>query len=246
MEVKLKAVILAAGIGSRLGELTQDKPKSLLKINEQTLIEYQIEILQDFGIRNEDIYIIAGHKFEILKNFLSNRYHVNFIFNSKYQKWNNIYSFYLIKTIPFITENFLLINSDTLFHRNIMENVSKVFSDSWNYLVVDVDKKLDVEEMKVLIEHGFIKKIDKSLNPKTANGEYIGLAKFNRPKLNTLFQCIESQINQGLTYLWYENSLDLALDSLRLKYIPTMGYPWIEIDTLEDYQMALKLRFDKK
>lgn len=90
----MKAIILAAGMGTRLRPLTNDTPKSLVKVNGEPLAERQIKFLKEKGI--EDIIVVTGYlneKFEYLKD----KYGVKLIHNDKYDIYNNIYTMYLVR-----------------------------------------------------------------------------------------------------------------------------------------------------
>jgi choline kinase len=232
----MKAVILAAGVGSRLKELTKDIPKCLLKLDNSTsILDYQIStLIKIANLDYTDIYVIGGYKFETLKYLEKG---INLIFNSKYKEWNNIYSFYLIKKN--VSDNFYLLNGDTIYHPDILKNL--VNTDNNTYFVVDNVKKLAEEEMKVLIENSRILKFGKNIQPEKANGEYIGLAKFNKEDANVIFNIMDELINKGNTDIWYESAINNALNKIMAKPIYTNGLPWIEIDNREDYERGKEI-----
>ena len=237
----MKAVILAAGIGSRLGNLTKIKPKCMLPIfDNMLLIDYQIEKLKEFGIKEENIFIIGGYKINTLREHLNKR-RVKIIFNPKFREWNNIYSFFLIKNIPTITDNdaFILLNSDTFFHKDILRYLLN--SPKHNCIVIDTYKKLGEEEMKVIVENKRVVKFGKDISISLAAGEYIGLAKFNKSNLKPLFDIMEKLIKTGKTDIWYEIAFNYVLDRINIGYVETKAKPWIEIDTVEDYKKARNL-----
>ena len=114
----MKAVILAAGVNSRLKEIAKDFPKCLLKIGETTIIDYQINMLTSIGdLLLRDIYVVAGYKIEKL-NYLR-KMGVNVVYNPKFREFNNIYSFYLAKN--FVDEDFILFNGDTIANERIFK-----------------------------------------------------------------------------------------------------------------------------
>ena len=237
----MKAVILAAGVGSRLRDLTKDKPKCMLPVfNDTLLVDYQIEVLKEFGISERNIFIIGGHKVDALKNHLKDK-NVSVIFNSKFRDWNNIYSFYMIKAIKKISDkdDFILLNSDTFFNKNILKYLLDYKHP--NSVVVDSFKKLGNEEMKVLTVGKRVIKFGKDISPDIAKGEYIGLAKFRKIDLEPLFNTIEFLIKEGKTDIWYEIAFNYVLDKIDVGYTDTRGKPWIEIDDIKDYQKAKKL-----
>ncbi len=89
----MNAIILAAGMGTRLRPLTNDIPKCLVKINGMPMVERQIQFLHEIGI--EDITLVSGYKAEKL-DFLKEKYGVDIVFNEKYDICNNIYSMYKV------------------------------------------------------------------------------------------------------------------------------------------------------
>lgn len=90
----MNAIILAAGMGTRLRPLTNDTPKALVKVNGQPIIERQIEYLKEIGIN--DIIIMTGYLHEKF-SYLSDKYGVKLIFNDKYDTYNNGYTMYLVR-----------------------------------------------------------------------------------------------------------------------------------------------------
>jgi len=229
----MKALILAAGIGSRLGALTRHKPKPLLDIGGITIVDYQItQLLNIAKLKFSDIFIIGGHKIETF-GYLED-IGVNLIFNPKYREYNNIYSFYLAK--DHIRDSFILINGDTLFHPEILRRLIR--RGEGTYFAIDNIKQLGDEEMKVLIENDRILKFGKDINPKSAHGEYIGLAMFRLDDAKLIFDKIAELIRIGKTDIWYELAINYVLDKIVARPVYTGGLPWIEVDTPEDYIKA--------
>lgn len=116
----MNAIILAAGIGTRLRPITLETPKSLIEVNGIPLIERQIEFLKEKGI--QDINVVTGylaHKFDYLKE----KYNVNLVHNEKYNEYNNIYTMYLVKDL--LSDTYV-IDADNYIHENFLkENPGK-------------------------------------------------------------------------------------------------------------------------
>ena len=85
----MNAIILAAGMGTRLRPLTNDRPKCLVEVNGIPMVERQIQFLKEKGI--DDITLISGYKAEAL-DFLKEKYGVDIVFNDRYDTCNNINS----------------------------------------------------------------------------------------------------------------------------------------------------------
>lgn len=90
----MNAIILAAGMGTRLRPLTNDRPKCLVAVNGVPMVERQIQFLKEKGI--DDITLISGYKAESLA-YLKDRYGVDIVFNDRYDTCNNIKSLYIVK-----------------------------------------------------------------------------------------------------------------------------------------------------
>ena len=90
----MKAIILAAGMGTRLRPITLTTPKSLIEVAGTSLIERQIEFLRAKGI--EDIIVVTGYLAEKF-DFLKDQYGVTLIHNDQYESYNNFYTMYLVR-----------------------------------------------------------------------------------------------------------------------------------------------------
>jgi CTP:phosphocholine cytidylyltransferase-like protein len=110
----MRAILLAAGMGTRLRPLTLTTPKSLIKVKGKPMIEKQIEYLKEISV--DEIIIVVGYlkeKFEYLKE----KYGVTLIHNDKYNQYNNIYSMYLVK--EFLPGSYV-IDADVFLNRNFL------------------------------------------------------------------------------------------------------------------------------
>lgn len=153
----MRAILLAAGMGTRLRPLTLKTPKSLIEVNGKALLERQIEFLKEKGIN--DIIIVTGYlneKFEYLKE----KYSLKLIFNDKYDIYNNIYSMYLVR--DYLADAYV-IDADVYINRNfILSDIDKstYFSaykknvkNEWK-LCFDENNK--VNDIKIINGDGFI------------------------------------------------------------------------------------------
>lgn len=90
----MNAIILAAGMGTRLRPLTNERPKCLVEVNGVPMVERQIQFLKEKGI--DDILLVSGYKADAL-NYLKEKYGVDIVFNDRYDTCNNINSLYIVR-----------------------------------------------------------------------------------------------------------------------------------------------------
>lgn len=153
----MRAILLAAGMGTRLRPLTLETPKSLIEVNGKPLLERQVEFLKEKGIN--EIIVVTGYlneKFEYLKE----KYGVKLVFNDKYDIYNNIYSMYLVR--EYLADSYV-IDADVYINRNFIVtdiNKSTYFSaykrnvkNEWK-LCFDENKK--VNDIEIINGDGFI------------------------------------------------------------------------------------------
>lgn len=126
----MQALMLAAGMGKRLGKYTQNGTKCMVCVNGKSLIEYAIESLQKTGI--EKFIIVTGYKSEVLKKFIAEKFpkeklgnlKISYIENTVYDKTNNIYSLYLARN-ELAKDDTILLESDIIFDSDIIKKLLK-------------------------------------------------------------------------------------------------------------------------
>ena len=144
----MKAIVLAAGLGTRLRPITNDTPKSLVKVMGEAMAERQVRFLKEGGI--EDITIVTGYLAEKF-DYLKEKYGVKLVFNDKYDKYNNIYTIYLVKDLlpdSYVIEGDIYMNSN-IFRSDIKDTsyfscYKKNFSNEWELKFNKEDKIEDI------------------------------------------------------------------------------------------------------
>jgi len=142
----MKAVILTAGIGSRIKPLTDNCPKSLLKVGDNTILEMMISNIQDCGI-NEIIFVV-GYLKEQIEDYVKTKFpdlNVSFVTNDKYAETNTGYSLMLVK--DFIQDSgFIKFDADVVFDKKILKKLIECKHESC--LCIDKNINIDAEEIK--------------------------------------------------------------------------------------------------
>ena len=238
-DLKIKAVILAAGVGSRIRPLTDNCPKSLLKINGKTILEMMLSHIQACGI-NEVVFVL-GYLQNQIKDYVKIQFPdliVQFITNEKYEVTNTGYSLMLTK--DFVQDStFIKFDADVVFDINIL--TSLIASEYDNCLCIDKNINLDAEEIKVIIkDDNRVVKASKTVNPVDAIGESIGIEKISGETACTLFNELELMMKDEQ---YHQEYYEAAYERLIEKDVPfhaldISGLKWTEIDTQEDFMLA--------
>ena len=238
-DLKIKAIILAAGVGSRIRPLTDNCPKSLLKINGKTILEMMLSHIQACGI-NEVVFVL-GYLQDQIKDYVKTQFPdliVQFITNEKYEVTNTGYSLMLTK--DFVQDStFIKFDADVVFDINILKML--LASEYDNCLCIDKNINLDAEEIKVIIkDDNRVVKASKTVNPVDAIGESIGIEKISGETACTLFNELELMMKDEQ---YHQEYYEAAYERLIEKDIPfhaldISGLKWTEIDTQEDFMLA--------
>lgn len=232
----MKALILAAGLGSRLAPITNDRPKSLVPVNGTPIIIKQIQNLYENGI--EDITVIAGYKAEILEKEIHKNYPEIKIINSKdYDITNNMYSAYLAKS-EVAGHSFLMMNADVFFDASVIKSLIEFKGE--NAIVTDIGNYME-ESMKVIEKEGKIVEISKQITSNDALGVSIDVYRFSVEGGNAFFKkCAEYIEDKKERNLWSEVALNDVLNEVDFKACPLNGR-WMEIDNHDDLALAEKI-----
>jgi choline kinase len=231
----MKGIILAAGRGARLDGSQGDLPKCLISLGDCTLLDRQVHCLRQAGI--EEIAVIVGFGADQVRQ--SGGRFLHYVENTVYDKTNSMYSLWLAR--EFFSDGFLVMNSDVLFHPQMLRDLLTARHDD-ALLVAFRDEKTPPygdEEMKVKVRRGQVVDISKQMDPAEADGENVGMAKFSAAGARLLLEQMDALVSGGNLRQWAPRAfLDFAKRK-PLYAVGTRGFPWTEIDFPEDYQRAL-------
>jgi choline kinase len=238
----MTAVILAAGIASRLRPLTDDVPKCLLRIGEKRILERTIDNLLTSG--TDRVVIVTGYRAEQIRTFVRERYpslDVAWIHNDVYDSTNNIYSLWLAREAAG-EKGMLLLDSDILFDARIVGAL--LTSGHRNCLAMKSDHALGEEEIKVrLDDDARIEEISKTVHPAEAAGESIGIELFSPEFCLALFDELRVMIeDESLTNVFYEAAFERVIASGADVYaVDISAFPSMELDTVADVEAARRI-----
>ncbi len=240
----MQAIILAAGMGKRLGELTKENTKCMIKVHSRTLIERMLTQLTALPDMKKVIMVIGyeGKKVQQLLGTSFNNVAIEYVENKVYDKTNNIYSLYLAKD-HLLNDHTLLLESDLIFSDEILTNlindpypnlavVSKY--QSWmDGTVVTLDKDNNILN--------FITKKAFNFDHKDTYYKTVNMYKFSREFSTSYYVPFLDAYCKALgNSEYYEQVLRVItlLDKSEIKAMPLNGEKWYEIDDAQDLNNA--------
>lgn len=232
-----KALILAAGLGTRLAPITNHKPKSLVAVNGKPILLKQIENLILNGIA--DITVVSGYKADVLEREVHKQYpEVKILESADYAVTNNMYSAYVGMKSMFpdgIIKPFYMMNADVFYDASVIAALEK---EPYNNLIaVDVGRYME-ESMKVVEKDGRLVEISKQITQENALGCSIDVYKFGADGGRAFFdRCVEYIEKKKELKKWSEAALNDALGDVVFRTCPLDGR-WLEIDNHEDLAAA--------
>ena len=236
-------MVLAAGPGRRLAPYTDTLPKTLVPVDgDRTILDIALANLKAAEL--DDVAIVTGYAaaaVEQRKAALERRHGVNLelVFNPKAEIWNNAYSLWCAR--EWFSEGVLLVNGDTVHPPSVEETLLAARGPEI-LLALDDVKQLGDEEMKVqLSADGYLMRINKALDPASAQGEYIGVTLIEPAAAAGLAAALEATWRRD-PQLYYEDGYQEFADrGGRVGVAPIGAVAWAEVDDHADLARARAL-----
>lgn len=227
----MKAVIFNSGLGSRLGELTKDKPKCMLQLyNGESIFERQIRILSECGIN--DFVVTTGPYKEQLINVADKYNKLNFTFveNSDYRNTNYIVS--MNNANEFINDDVLLMHGDLVFNKSL---IKKILRDNRESLCLfNEEKPLPEKDFKGRFSDNVLKEVSVSIFDDDCYA-FQPLYKLSRLNIEKWKNEVSIFVNHGNVKVYAENALNHITDMVTIYGFSYKDDYIEEIDNEEDY-----------
>lgn len=235
----MHAVVLAAGLGTRLRPITDLAPKCLVEVEGKPLIDYYFQAFKACGINK--VTIVIGYLSEKVEKAIGANYDgiaVDYVYNSDYRITNSAYSLLLCKN-KIKEPQFLLADGDIFFNFNMLK---KLIETSFrNCLIVDQNFVDTGEEVKVIGQAGIVERIGKKAKGGKLVGESIGLYRFSKFHLEPFFEQIQKYIDTYGKDAAYEDALSTIFPTIEMHYVTSDMLPWMDIDSSADLENANSL-----
>lgn len=239
----MQSIILAAGLGSRLGELTKECTKCMVKINGVTLIERMLRQLDRYGM--DRIIIVTGYKGDVLKAYVQElgiNTPVVFVDNSDYQHTNNIYSLWLTRAYLEETDS-LVLESDMIFEDKVIEKMLAVDNGCGTFVarprpwmdgsIVKLDKDNNII---YFVDDEEVKRIDPSYYHKIVSIYKFKKGYVSEKYMPYLNEYVEKNKNNNI----YESLLKVINLDIEKKIAAEIldEEQWYEINDIQDIDIA--------
>ena len=237
----MKTVLLAAGVGQRLGEISGNKPKCLLQFDGSSLLQRHLEILHHYGITG--IIIVTGFQGGLIEEIAGRSNAsgiIKFVHNPAFEKGSIISMLTGLEALE-SEKDFLLMDADVLYDHRIIERL--INTSNKNCFLLDRDFEAGEEPVKLCVRNGqlieFRKKIDDNLHC-DFQGESVGFFRFTKDTADRLVRIAKDYLQRGEDNQPYEECIrDLLLSNPdNFGFEDISGLNWIEIDFPEDFNKA--------
>jgi L-glutamine-phosphate cytidylyltransferase len=221
----MRAILLAAGMGTRLRPLTNNTPKSLVPVAGEPMAERQIRFLKEKGI--DEIIVVTGYLHEKF-DYLKEKYSVKLIHNDKYDLYNNIYTMYLVREYlqdsyvndadVFMTTNFF---RNDLQHSSFFGGIKHNFKSEW---ILKHDENDWVHEVVVADGTDYINS---------------GITYWTKEDGQLLQQKLQEAVEAGdFKDMYWDNIIQANIGQLNVKITKLDTNDWFEIDSVKDLEQA--------
>ena len=226
----MDVLILAAGRGTRMGEI--EKPKCLLEFDGTSIIKYQIKCFKNLGINR--IFVVTGFHSDLLHSHLHDE--VIFLHNDDFATTNNISSLWTARNS--LDDDFICIYGDLLFHKKILENLLNDEND----ICMVIEKNIRSETMKVKLDSDLVIEVNKKISEKNSNGNFIGMTKFSKNIIPSLFKEISELIKNKNINFYYTSAIESMINNgQKVHYVATNNLQWMDIDEPNEFDDAKKI-----
>ena len=226
----MKAILLAAGRGTRIARNVERVPKSTLPVDGVPLIRRSVEILQANGM---ECIVCTGYEEAKIRDALEGLEHITYYYNPFYDITNSIASIWFAREE--MNDDILVLNADVFFTEEILQQV--ILDERDPVMAIDYSRTVEGDYFFYTSMDGRIEKYGKGLPIEQRNCEYVGMAKISKGFLPKFIGRMEELIRNQQHSVWWENILYSFTDKKEedVYTVDVGGRFWAEIDYFDDY-----------
>lgn len=254
----MKVVILAAGQGTRLRPLTDDRPKCMVEVNGRSILDRQLDTMYACGIKDSDITIVAGYRGDVLQKKFADT-DIDIIINEDFETTNMVCSLMCARKLMEAQEDILISYGDIIYSDTVLKKIlasdepaSVIVDDGWySYWSERCENPLDDAETLIFDESDYLIEIGQKTTDLTkVQSQYIGLMRFKNDGLHAMLdlaQTAKERTAQGIalwrttrTYqkMYMTDLLQGMIDEGNKLKAVHIERGWFEIDDCEDLKVV--------
>lgn len=231
----MKAILLAAGRGTRIARNVEMVPKSTLPVNGIPLIRRSVELLQSEGL---ECVVCTGYREDKIFEALKGIDNVTYCYNPFYDITNSIASLWFAREE--LNDDLLVLNADVFFSKEILK---LVMNDKRSpVMAIDYTRVEEGDYFFYTSRDGRIEQYGKELPIEKRNCEYVGMAKIEKDFLPYFVDRMEEMIRTQRHHAWWEHILYSYTDNHEkdVYTVDVKGMFWAEIDYFDDYERIIR------
>lgn len=238
------AVILAAGLGSRLMPLTKDRPKCMVELFGQPILIRMLDQLQAVGIRH--VSIVCGYRADVLRKTIGRSFHgiqVKYVENEKYAQTNSMYSLWMAMSL--LEQGGYIVEGDSICDQRLLENLARRESDTAYWAGRRYHGEIDGCVLTASGPQRRIVRQEIIRNPspgeKPDQYKSTGILAVSADFGRALAQWLDDDVRRGNVDIYYDLVIGKHLSETPIHIFDIGSLPWFEVDTKEDLHEAERL-----
>ena len=254
----MKVVILAAGQGTRLRPLTDDRPKCMVEVNGRSILDRQFDTMHECGIKDSDITVVAGYRSDVLRNKFADT-EIDVIVNENFETTNMVCSLMCARKLMETQEEILISYGDIIYNGVVLKKIlasdeaaTVIVDDGWySYWRERCENPLDDAETLMFDGEDYLTEIgQKTTDLSKVQSQYIGLMRFKNNGLQAMLDLAkeaEERTKKGIgpwrttrTYqkMYMTDLLQGMIDEGNKLKAVHIERGWFEIDDQEDLKVV--------
>ncbi len=224
----MKAIIMAAGVGSRLLEINNGRPKCLISTGKETLISRMVRLLRQRNVN--DITVITGYMSYLVHQNLGEK--VRYFDNPFYRVTNSIASLWLAREL--LTEDVILMNADLFLEENILD---VALSQRKDVVMLSDSTRIETADFRFGVDGDRVVKTGNKLTNDETDCEYVGVVRIDANFIDQFKNHLEYLLSKGDFNNWWEGVLySLIEQGMDIYHTDIKGTLWTEVDDHNDYK----------
>lgn len=228
----MKAVIMVAGVGSRLSKTLKHLPKCLMAFDGETILSRNVRILKEHGI--DDVVVVSGYRSSLVAEEL--RGGATCVVNPFFRVTNSLASLWFAARQVDLYDDLLLFNGDVVYEEAVLRRA--LDAERSPTMLIDTSV-IEGADYRLAVENEYVVNQGKDLSDEQTSGEYVGIAKLGRDFVPVYLSRVRELVERDERYgMWWEEALFVIRDDFRMKIYVTdvRGLFWAEADYTEDVE----------